>query len=262
MTFENIVYEKSGNVVTIIFNRPKTFNAYQEGLAEDLNKAMTYCYDEDVKAVILTGAGKAFCSGGDLLVFKEYIESEPSEPIRKLIKPFNRFIMSIRQMPKPVIAAVNGIAGGAGMSIVAACDYRIATAAATFKPAYSSVGLTGDGAWELLVPLLIGFGKATEIMLFDCLFDARQALEWGFVNRIVDNEKLKEVSLDVAERLAKGPTRAFGIIKENFNHAMLGLLSSQLQLEGEGMLRAAKTADYQEGIKAFLEKRIPVFGGT
>jgi 2-(1,2-epoxy-1,2-dihydrophenyl)acetyl-CoA isomerase len=263
MELQNVAFERAGSVATVKFNRPKTFNAFSLSMGQDLIEALEACYyDDDIRAVILTGEGKAFCSGGDISVFKTSLEKDPSRPIRELIVPFNKCITLIRRMSKPVICAVNGVASGAGMSFVAACDYRIASSSAKFKQAYTGVGLSGDGAWMLLVPMLIGFARATEMVFFDPLIDAEKALEWGLVNRIVEDDKLLEASMAVAAQLASGATKAYGLAKNNLNHAMMGILESQLQFEAEGMIKASMTTkDYLEGIRAFLEKRKPEFIG-
>jgi 2-(1,2-epoxy-1,2-dihydrophenyl)acetyl-CoA isomerase len=170
-------------------------------------------------------------------------------------------IITIRSMPKPVIAAINGAIGGAGMSIAAACDLRVCAASVKLRAAYTSVGLVGDGGWTLSIPLLMGFGKAFELMLLDPMFDAKQALEWGFVNMVVEDAEFEKTAMSLAVRLAKGPTTAYAIAKENLNNAMEGLIEKQLELERMGMCSDAKTKDYIEGVNAFLEKRKPNFLG-
>jgi 2-(1,2-epoxy-1,2-dihydrophenyl)acetyl-CoA isomerase len=250
MQFENILFEKAAQTVTITLNRPAAYNALNEALFKDLARALEICADDDdTRAVVLTGAGKAFCSGGDIAAFREEIDTNPSDPLRQLIKTLNVFIFGLRALPKPVIAAVNGAVGGAGMSLMAACDLRVCASSVRFRQAYTNLGLVPDGAWALTVGRLIGLNKAQELIFLDPVFDAEQALAWGLVNRVV------------ALRLAKGPTRSYAIAKENINHAMLDQLERQLERERSGMIRAAKTADYKEGLRAFFEKRPPVFSG-
>jgi 2-(1,2-epoxy-1,2-dihydrophenyl)acetyl-CoA isomerase len=262
MQFENILFDKADQIAKITLNRPGSYNAMNNGLLGDLAKALEVCADDDdTRAVVLTGAGKAFCSGGDLAAFREEIETNPSDPLRQLIKILNVCILSIRTLPKPVIAAVNGPLGGAGMSLMAACDLRICVASARFRQAYTNLGLVPDGAWALMVGRLIGFGKAQEMVFLDPVFSAEQALALGLVNHVVEDGDLQRVSQEWALKLAKGPTRAFAIAKENFNHSMLDLLERQLERERSGMIRAGKTEDYKEGLRAFFEKRAPVFSG-
>jgi 2-(1,2-epoxy-1,2-dihydrophenyl)acetyl-CoA isomerase len=169
--------------------------------------------------------------------------------------------MGLRQMPKPVVAVINGPLGGGGFSLAAACDIRIAARSAIFRQAYTSISLVPDGAWTLVVPMLIGFGKATELVLLDPVLTAQQAQDWGLVNRVVDDADLWKEANEIIGKLAAGPTRAFAIAKENLNNAMLGLLYRQLELERSGMIRAAQSDDYREGLTAFFEKRTAVFNG-
>ena len=262
MNFENILFERRDGVATIRLNRPKNFNAIDFGLGNDLARALEICHDDDgVRVVALTGEGRAFCSGGDLKLFRERMKPHPQDIVRQLIKVFNVIIMGIRQMPKPVVAVVNGPVGGGGFSLAAACDIRIAARSAIFRQAYTSVSLVPDGAWTLVVPMLIGFGKAMELVLLDPILSAQEALEWGLVHRVVDDAELWKAADEIVGRLAAGPTRAFAIAKENLNNAMLGLLYRQLELERSGMIAAAKSDDYREGLSAFFGKRPAVFKG-
>jgi 2-(1,2-epoxy-1,2-dihydrophenyl)acetyl-CoA isomerase len=262
VNFENIIFEESHSIAKIKLNRPKIFNALDFDLCNEMVKALEFCSEsEDTRVVVITGEGQAFCAGGDLRVFGKYLETNPSEVFRQLIKVFNVIIMGIRSLPKPVIAVINGAVGGGGGSLAAACDLRIAASSAIFKQAYTSIGLVPDGAWTLLIPALIGFGKATELILLDPVINAQKALEMGLVNMVVEDAELERVSSEIASKLASGPTRSFGIAKENLTNAMFGLLERQLELERSGMIKAAKTADYKEGLKAFFEKKQPKFSG-
>ncbi len=262
MALETMIYEKKGAVAYVRFNRPKSFNAIDYGFVKDFTKAMEMCTDDEgVRAVVLTGEGKAFCAGGDIAVFKSFFDKDRAEPFREIIKVLNVGIITLRRMPKPVIAAVNGAVGGAGMSLVAACDFRICAASVRFRAGYPTIGMVGDAGWTTFVPLLVGFGKAMEIMLLDPMFDAKQALDMGLVNMVVEDEKFTATVAETAERLAAGPTKAYAIIKANLNSAMEGLLEKQLELERMGMFHAAKTEDYVEGVNAFLEKRKAKFTG-
>jgi 2-(1,2-epoxy-1,2-dihydrophenyl)acetyl-CoA isomerase len=262
MVFDNIVLDGKDSIAIVRMNRPQSLNALSTGHLTDLVKGLELCAeDEGVRCVILTGQGRAFCSGGDIGEFRDSLDTNPSEPLRQIIKLLNIAILAIRTMRKPVIAAVNGAAGGAGISLAAACDLRICVASARFRQAYTSLGLVPDGAWALLVPLLIGFSRANELMLLDPVFDARQALEWGLVNRVVEDAELEREALELAGHLARGATTAFAIAKENMNHSMMDLLERQLERERSGMIRAGKTRDYQEGARAFFAKRRPEFTG-
>lgn len=260
MEFENIILEKKDNIATIKLNRPKAFNALNFELGDDFVKALEICQEDDeTKVIVLTGEGRAFCAGGDVALFKE--STDTSNTLRHLIKRLNLCIFLLRNIRKPVIAAINGATGGAGVTMAAACDLRICAASVKFRQAYTSIGLVPDGGWTLLVPLLIGFGNASELVFLDPVFDANKALELGLVNKVVDDGELEKVTRDIALKLARGPSASFAIAKENLNSAMLGLLERQLELERKGMIMAGKTADAAEGIASFLEKRKPSFAG-
>ena len=260
MSFQKVILEKSNQVATIRLNMPESFNTLADALKADLLKAVEVCADDgDTRVVIITGSGKAFCAGGDINLFQE--AADVSDRLRQGLKLVNPIITGIRRMAKPVIAAINGATGGAGVSIAAACDLRICASSVKFRTGYTSIGLVPDGGWTLLVPRLIGFGKAMELLLLDAPFGAEQALQYGLVNKVVAAEQLEEETYAIARKLAEGPAVSYAIIKENFNHALYGLLERQLELERDGMIKAGKTADSKEGFAAFLEKRKPRFQG-
>jgi 2-(1,2-epoxy-1,2-dihydrophenyl)acetyl-CoA isomerase len=260
MVYENLIFEKADGVAFIRFNRPEAFNAVNFGLFQDLIKALEICaVDEEVKVIIITGEGKAFCAGGDVVMFGS--SPDTSETVRQLTKLLSLIITGIRQIPKPVIAMINGTVAGVGVSIVAACDLRICASSAKFRQAYTSIGLVPDGAWTLLVPLLIGFSKASELVFMDPLFDAKEALAMGLVNKVVDDGELDAMTRNTARAIAQGPTLSYAIVKENFNNALFGLLERQLELERRGLIWIGKTADAKEGITAFIGKRKPSFKG-
>jgi 2-(1,2-epoxy-1,2-dihydrophenyl)acetyl-CoA isomerase len=262
MQFENVIVEQRQAVVSLTLNRPKSFNAMDMGLLNDLLAALEACGDDEaVRAVMITGAGKAFCSGGDLAAFKDGIDTNPAAPIRGLVTILNRVILAVRTMPKPVVAAINGAVGGAGMSLAAACDLRLCAASAKFRQAYTGVALVPDGAWTLLVPLLIGYGRAAELVFKNEPFDARQALAWGLVNQVVEDAELPAAAAALCDSLAQGPTKSYALTKANFNAGMMGVLEKQLERERAGITAAARTADYQDGVKAFFAKRPAVFTG-
>jgi 2-(1,2-epoxy-1,2-dihydrophenyl)acetyl-CoA isomerase len=173
----------------------------------------------------------------------------------------NTVILAIRRMPKPVIAMINGMTAGGGMSLAAACDLRICGSSAKFKQAYTASGLVPDGGWSILIPLLVGFGKASEMAYIDPLFGAKEALASGLVTMVVDDGDLEKTTLDVAGKIANGPSVAYSLVKENLNNALFSLLERQLEMEKQGMTIAGRTADVKEGMTAFAEKRKPVFMG-
>lgn len=262
MDFKDILFSREGSMATITLNRPDSFNALDISLSNELAAALEICSSEQgIRAVILTGRGKAFCSGGDIKYFGKYAVTDPVKPIKELLEPVNKIILSIRQMPKPVIAAMNGPAGGAGMPLALSCDLRIASTLVKFKQAYTSLGLAPDAGWSLFVGLLAGFGRASEMIFLDPVYDAEQAFTMGLVHRVVEPEKLMDNARQMAEQLASGATRSFAIAKASLNHAFQGLLERQLQVEQAGVLSASGTKDYQEGLESFLSKRKPFFKG-
>lgn len=260
MRYDNLIFEKADGVAILRLNRPAAFNALDTGLFEDLVQALEVCaVDEEVKVIVITGEGKAFCAGGDVAMF--HSSPDPGEALRQLTKRLHFAITGIRRIPKPVIAMINGTAAGAGISLAAACDLRICASSVKFRQAYTSIGLVPDGAWTLLVPLLIGFSKAAELVYLDPVFDAKEALAMGLVNQVVEDGELERATREIALKLARGATLSYGIVKGHFNEALLGMLERQLEVERGGLIRAGKTRDAKEGIAAFMEKRKPIFKG-
>jgi 2-(1,2-epoxy-1,2-dihydrophenyl)acetyl-CoA isomerase len=260
MEFDNILLEQKEGIAVIRMNRPKEMNTLNFGLTKDLLKALEVCWDDAAtKVVVITGSGKSFCAGGDVVAFKE--AADIGGATRQMTKDFDPLISGIRRMPKPVIAMINGVCMGAGLSLAAACDLRVCAASAVFRQAYTSVGLTPDGAWSLHVPLLIGFGRASEFILSDPMIDAKRAYEIGLVSEVVDDEALEAKTMDKAWRMARGPLNTFAIAKDNLNRAMLTLLESQLEQERLGIMKVGRTRDAKEGIAAILERRKPEFTG-
>jgi 2-(1,2-epoxy-1,2-dihydrophenyl)acetyl-CoA isomerase len=260
MDFENIILEQLNGISTIRMNRPKEMNTLNFGLTKDLLNALEVCWDDGgTKAIVITGSGKAFCAGGDVAAFKS--ATDIGDATRQMTKDFGPLISGIRRMSKPVIAMINGACMGAGLSLAAACDLRICAVSAVFRQAYTSVGLTPDGAWGLHVPLLIGFGRASELIFSDPLIDAKRAYEIGLVTEVVDDSELEAKTMEKARRMARGPLNAFAIAKDNLNRAMFALLESQLEQERLGIMKAGRTLDAREGIAAILERRKPEFRG-
>ncbi|HVO68168.1 MAG TPA: enoyl-CoA hydratase-related protein [Syntrophales bacterium] len=260
MKYDNIILEKADRVAVLRLNRPAASNALNSGLFEDFIKALEVCtVDAEIKVIVITGEGKAFCAGGDVAVFSS--SPDPGETIRQLTKQLYFAISGIRRIPKPVIAMINGAAAGAGISLAAACDLRICASSVKFRQAYTSIGLVPDGAWTLLVPLLIGFGKASELAYLDPIFDAKEAFAMGLVNRVVEDNELERTTRQIALKLARGAALSYAAVKENLNEALLGLLERMLELERGGIIRAGKTKDAREGISAFMERRQPSFSG-
>lgn len=263
MSFKDIIFSKDGSIATITLNRPSSFNALDLNISYEICTALETCRsDKEIRTIVLTGSGKVFCSGGDIKYFEQFARSDPGEPVRLVLEPLHRIILQIRQMPKPVLAVINGAVGGAGMSLALACDLRLCSSQAKFRQAYTSLGLAPDAGWSLWAGLLAGFAKASEMVFLDPVYDAEQALAMGLVHKVVKPEELAEAARLWAEKLAAGATGSFAIAKENLNRALLGLLERQLEVERQGVLDAAGSDDYQEGLEAFLKKRKPHFKGS
>lgn len=263
MEWQTILFERRGGVAIITMNRPNRFNALNKELGEELVQAIELCReDETIRAVILTGAGTAFCSGGDLKEFQQSIGTPYQvNHFRDLTKGLNRIIMDIRLLPKPVIASINGPLGGAGFSLALACDLRVAADTAKFKQSYTSIGLSPDGAFTLLAGAVGGLGKLSELVFLDPLLDAHQALEHGLLHKVVSAGELSATALKWAEQLAAGASKSYARTKALINEAMLPRLEKMLELERQGIMASGQTSDYVEGITAFFEKRPPVFQG-
>lgn len=262
MEWQYVQYVLAEGVATITLNRPETYNALNRQLGEELVQAVEKCADDPtVRAVILTGAGRAFCSGGDLKAARDYLGKNPSHYFRDLTKLLHRLISDIRHLPRPVIAAVNGAAGGAGFSLAMACDLRIAAEGARFRQAYTSNGLAPDGGWTTFVPLLAGLGRANEMLYLDPVIDAGQALAYGLVNAVVPDADLARTALDWATKLASGPTRSFAQAKALINASFLAGLEAQMERERQAITACGGTEDFREALTAFFEKRPPAFRG-
>lgn len=258
MIDQPVLLDIGGGVATITLNRPGVLNALNQPMAEALVRAIQKCVDDEgVRAVILTGAGRGFCAGGDMKAAWEHIEAggDPRQFFRDLTVPLHRLIADMRLMEKPIVAAVNGAAAGAGLSLAAACDLRIAAESARFAQAYTSIGLVPDAGWTALVPQIIGPAKAAELLLLDPVLNARQALELGLVHEVVPENRLAERAREVAAKLAKGPGTAFGGAKALMNAGLCSTLEIQLERERQRIIAQGGTADFLEGLAAFVKMR-------
>jgi 2-(1,2-epoxy-1,2-dihydrophenyl)acetyl-CoA isomerase len=248
---------RDGAVLTITLNRPDVLNAFNADLHRALSAALTDAQADDVRAVVITGAGRGFCVGQDLTEFRE----APGDIGERLRGNYHPNILALRRLEKPVLAAVNGPAAGAGLSFACACDLRLAAASATFVPAFINIGLVPDSGGTYFVRRLLGTARAFEWMTSGRRLGAVEALEWGLVSEVVEDEKLAERAAERAAELAAMPTRGIGLTKRLFDHAENAKLEEQLELEAELQTAATKTADFREGVDAFLEKREPRFEG-
>ena len=248
---------RDGAVLTITLNRPAVLNAFNAVLHRALAAALSDAQADDVRAVVITGAGRGFCVGQDLTEFRE----APGDIGERLRGNYHPNILALRRLEKPVLAAVNGPAAGAGLSFACACDLRLAAAGATFVPAFINIGLVPDSGGTYFVRRLLGTARAFEWMTSGRRLSAVEALEWGLVSEVVEDKKLAERAAERAAALAAMPTRGIGLTKRLFDHAENATLEEQLELEAQLQTAATKTADFREGVDAFLEKREPRFEG-
>jgi 2-(1,2-epoxy-1,2-dihydrophenyl)acetyl-CoA isomerase len=253
-----VLTSSDGAVMTITLNRPEVFNAFNAALHARLHDALEEAAAAEVRAVVITGAGRGFCAGQDLKEFQEVAGS-----IRERLEAtYHPNIRLIRALEKPVIAAVNGPCAGAGLSLAAACDIRIAADAATFVPGFIGIGLVPDSGGSWFIHRLLGFARAFEWMTSNRRLTAAEAHAWGLVSEVVEAAGLADRAAELAQDYAALPTRAIGMTKQLFEHAYTASLDEQLELEAALQQAATGTADFAEGVAAFLEKRPPRFSGS
>jgi 2-(1,2-epoxy-1,2-dihydrophenyl)acetyl-CoA isomerase len=260
--YESLLIEQDGGVLTITMNRPDVLNAFNDSMLEELGEAIeAAAKDDNVRCVVLTGAGRAFGSGQDLRTFSAIRAS--GEPVRvsEHLKKYHRVIYTIRTMPKPVIAAVRGVAAGISCNIALACDLRIAADDARFIEAFARIGLVPDGGGAYFLPRLVGFGKALEMAMLAEEITGPEAERIGLINKCVSLAAFESATKALAHRLASGPTRSYALIKELMNKSLESDLETSLRLEGEMQDLAIQTQDHREGVAAFLEKRPPKYTG-
>jgi 2-(1,2-epoxy-1,2-dihydrophenyl)acetyl-CoA isomerase len=248
---------RDGAVLTITLNRPDVLNAFNAAMHQALSAALKEAEAATVRAVVITGAGRGFCVGQDLTEFRE----APGDIGERLRGNYHPNILALRRLEKPVLAAVNGPAAGAGLSFACACDLRLAAVSATFVPAFINIGLVPDSGGTYFVRRLLGTARAFDWMTSGRRLSAAEALDWGLVSEVVADEKLAERAAERAAELAAMPTRGVGLTKRLFDHAENATLEEQLELEAQLQTAATQTADFREGVDAFLEKREPRFEG-
>lgn len=255
MAYGTITVRREGNIATITLNRPERLNAVNWNMYQELVEALDDCdYDDDIRAVVITGAGRAFCSGEDLKGFFQDANTRIPKGDKLATDGYIRLCKALLDLPKPVIAAINGHALGVGFELCLACDFRIASENATF--AFPLV-LRGLAAFTVLLPRYVGITKATEMLLLGERIDAREAERLGIVNRVVPAEQLEDAAKELAAKLAKGATKAMGLLKKALNQGF----AAKYDFEARIALQSEQTEDAKEGVRAFVEKREPKFTG-
>jgi 2-(1,2-epoxy-1,2-dihydrophenyl)acetyl-CoA isomerase len=253
---DEVLTARDGAVLTITLNRPDVLNAFDAAMHAALREALDEAADPEVRAVVLTGAGRGFCVGQDLTEFRE--TPDIGSALRERYHPN---ILAIRRLEKPVLAAVNGPAAGAGLSLACACDLRIASDAAVFAPAFINIGLVPDAGGAYFLQRLLGTARAFELMASGRRLSADEAKEWGLVSEVVEADRLPEHAAETAATWASMPTRGVAMTKRLFDHAERAALEETLALEADLQSQATQTEDFAEGVAAFLEKREPRFTG-
>jgi 2-(1,2-epoxy-1,2-dihydrophenyl)acetyl-CoA isomerase len=260
MSNNSIELKIENNIAWLTLNRPDVFNSFNREMALRLQNQLDACQaDAAVRAIVITGNGKAFCAGQDL---KEVTTPELNPGFKKILEEhYNPIITRIRSIEKPVIAAVNGVAAGAGANIALACDIVVASASASFIQAFSKIGLIPDSAGTFFLPRLIGLQKATALMMLGEKILAEDAEKLGMIYKSYAVEDFNSEVAALAEKLSKMPTKALGLTKRLLNESLTNDLTAQLEMESKLQIEAAQSDDYAEGVNAFVEKRKPIFKG-
>lgn len=254
-----ILYEVENNIAFITLNRPEKLNSINRPMSDELKDALRFAKDDrEVRCVVITGAGRAFCAGQDLAEALEKSDEPLGETVRY---SYNPVIREIRELPKPVIASVNGIAAGAGANLALCCDFVLAAEDASFIQSFSNIGLIPDSGGTYFLPRLVGLPRAIALAMLGHKISAKEAREIGMIYDACPSPELQEQTKKLAGRLAQMPTKGLGLTKKALNASFENNLEEQLKLEAELQSVAGNTEDYQEGVKAFLEKRKPNFKG-
>jgi 2-(1,2-epoxy-1,2-dihydrophenyl)acetyl-CoA isomerase len=261
MSEHSIQLKVMNQVAYVALNRPEVFNSFNREMALSMQAALDQCAsDALIRAIVITGNGKAFCAGQDL---KEVVSPELNPGFRKILEEhYNPIVQRIRTIEKPVIAAVNGVAAGAGANIALACDIVLASEKASFIQAFSKIGLIPDSGGTFFLPRLIGFQRASALAMTGDKVSAEEALQMGLVYKVISEESFETSVQQLAEQLAQMPTKALGLTKRLLNQSLTNDLTTQLALESDLQIEASESNDYKEGVTAFVEKRKPVFNGN
>lgn len=254
-----ILFSRENQTAVLTLNRPDKFNSFNRDMALELQGYLDECAaEEDIRAVVLTGSGKAFCAGQDLAEATD----PQGPPLEQIVSDhYNPIILKIRNLEKPVIAAVNGVAAGAGANIALACDIVLAKESASFIQAFSKIGLIPDSAGTYFLPRLVGMQRATALMMTGDKLSATEAFQMGMIYRVYPDESFEKETMTLASQLASMPTRGLALTKKLLNETYQHTLEQQLAREKDLQVQAGNTYDFKEGVAAFLEKRAPVFKG-
>jgi 2-(1,2-epoxy-1,2-dihydrophenyl)acetyl-CoA isomerase len=258
--YNTILFAVENGVCSITLNRPEVFNSFNEELSADFIDALKKANkDEAVRVVVISGSGKAFCSGQDLKDIQGKTDTRSLSD--SVVRRYNPMILTIREMAKPIICKLNGVAAGAGASLALACDIIIAAETASLIEVFANVGLVPDSGSSFFLPRIVGYNKAFELITLASKVSAKEALDLGIIYKVVASEELDTAVNELAQRYASGPTKTYGMIKKMLNKAYTANLAEMLQYEAYCQDIAGKSADYKEGVAAFIEKRKPAFQG-
>ena len=261
MSYTTLIFDVKEGVAHITLNRPDAANSINEEMGKDLMHAALRCdEDPEIRAVLISGAGKIFSGGGDLKAFLSKGDQLPYH-VKEITTYLHAAMSRLTRMDAPVVAAVHGAVAGAGMSIAIACDIVVAAETTRFTVAYTRAGLVPDGSSTYFLPRIVGLKRALELTLTNRMFSAQEALEWGLVTCVVPDNELLAQARTIAVQLAAGPTRAYGISKRLLHSGWTETLETQMENESQAIANSARTADAREGIAAFLEKRAPKYKG-
>lgn len=262
MDGHSILFQEDAGVAKIILNRPRALNVLDSAMIEELSDSLKKVADApQIRVLILTGSGRAFCFGADLSEFCQAQIQKDCRPIEKLLEKAQALILSLAEMPKPTIAALNGFASGLGLDLALACDLRIATDRVKVSEAFVSLGLVPDGGGTFFLPRLVGSGKAAEMIFTGEPLTSQEAERIGLINRVVPAPELEKTVQDLARRLAKGPSLAIRAAKQALKRNLQGNLADALKVEAHFQKMCLQSADHQEAVGAFAERREPVFQG-
>jgi len=263
MSYETIQLEMRDSVCLLTLNRPDRLNALNVQVANDFKAAVAEALERGARVIVLTGSGRAFCAGGDLREMQEIAQKDGRREafFEEPLKLLNEAILLIRQTPVPFIAAVNGVASGGGCNLALACDLVIAAESARFNQAFIKIGLSPDCGGTFILPRLVGWRRATELLFSGDMVNAQAAAEMGMINSVSPDDELMSRVMALADKLAQAPTAAIGQIKMLLETSAVNDFGSQLDLERKTQIESGKTKDFVEGVTAFLEKRPPRFVG-